>query len=395
MSKISKDDLWIILAGYLAALNVGKLSPIIPILQQELALTFTQAALSLSLVQGAGMLFALSIGVFSEKVGLKRCFVSGIIILGISSLAGFFVENVISLYLFRFGEGIGFLTISICAPAILKRISSPQTLNFKLGLWSSYMGVGVSLAVLTLPIFLEWFTWQQIWAILGLVCLFTALMIQFFVKLEQNFSNSKTQSAHFFDILKVTITHPPVICLALIFACYTSQWITLVGFLPSLYVSEQIALKTAGMLVAVVVIANLVGTFSAGTLLQRGIKPTLLLNFGFISMLITSFMVFASKTWLGFEWQYLSAILFSLLGGLIPTTVFAITLNYAPQANAVAASVGLVIQISAFAQFIIPPLSAYLVSASQQWGNVAGVTGSLSVLGLLMVYILFHRYSKS
>ena len=395
MSKISKDDLWIILAGYLAALNVGKLSPIIPILQQELALTFTQAALSLSLVQGAGMLFALSIGVFSEKVGLKRCFVLGIIILGISSLAGFFVENVISLYLFRFGEGIGFLTISICAPAILKRISSPQTLNFKLGLWSSYMGVGVSLAVLTLPIFLEWFTWQQIWAILGLVCLFTALMIQFFVKLEQNFSNSKTQSAHFFDILKVTITHPPVICLALIFACYTSQWITLVGFLPSLYVSEQIALKTAGMLVAVVVIANLVGTFSAGTLLQRGIKPTLLLNFGFISMLITSFMVFASKTWLGFEWQYLSAILFSLLGGLIPTTVFAITLNYAPQANAVAASVGLVIQISAFAQFIIPPLSAYLVSASQQWGNVAGVTGSLSVLGLLMVYILFHRYSKS
>ena len=40
------------------------------------------------------------------------------------------------------------LTISLCAPAILKRISRPETLNFKMGLWSSYMGVGVSLAVL-------------------------------------------------------------------------------------------------------------------------------------------------------------------------------------------------------------------------------------------------------
>ena len=69
MPKLSLRDLWIILAGYLAAIHIGKLSVVLPILQKELHLTLTQAGLSISIVQGAGMLFALAIGAFSEKLG--------------------------------------------------------------------------------------------------------------------------------------------------------------------------------------------------------------------------------------------------------------------------------------------------------------------------------------
>lgn len=38
-------------------------------------MSFTQAGFSLALVQAVGMLFALYIGAFSEKMGLKRCLV--------------------------------------------------------------------------------------------------------------------------------------------------------------------------------------------------------------------------------------------------------------------------------------------------------------------------------
>lgn len=99
-------------------------------------------------------------------------------------------------------------------------------------------------------------------------------------------------------------------------------------------------------------------------LLQRGWQSKTLLWTGFISMMLTSFLVFAARSWLMLELQVLSAVLFSLIGGIIPTTVFAITLKYAPQANTAAASVGLVLQVSAFAQFFVPPLSASLVSAT-------------------------------
>lgn len=399
MSKISIRDLWIILAGYLAAIHVGKLSAVIPILQQDLGLSFTQAGFSLSLVQGAGMLFALCIGALSEKVGLKRCLILALIILGLSSMAGLWIQHVAALYFFRFTEGIGFLTISLCAPAILKRISRVETLNFKMGLWSSYMGVGVSLAVFTIPMLLEYLSWQSIWAILGSLCLLIAVMIKRYLYIEAvtpvqpNRPQAGTENTSFWQIIKVTLTHPPILCLAIIFACYTSQWITVTGFLPTLYVEHGIDLKVAGALVSMVVLANLGGTFGAGMLLQGGWKPKTLLSTGFIAMLCSSLLTFAASSWLSFELQFVSAVLFSLIGGMIPTTIFAITLRYAPRANAAAASVGLVLQVSACAQFFVPPLSAALVSTTQQWAHIATVTACLSILGILMTLLLFKRYA--
>ena len=400
MSKISIRDLWIILAGYLAAIHVGKLSAVIPILQQDLGLSFTQAGFSLSLVQGAGMLFALCIGALSEKVGLKRCLILALIILGLSSMAGLWIQHVAALYFFRFTEGIGFLTISLCAPAILKRISRAETLNFKMGLWSSYMGVGVSLAVFTIPMLLEYLSWQSIWAILGSLCLLIAVMIKRYLYLEAvtpvqpNHPQAGTENTSFWQIIKVTLTHPPILCLAIIFACYTSQWITVTGFLPTLYVEHGIDLKVAGALVSMVVLANLGGTFGAGMLLQGGWKPKTLLSTGFIAMLCSSLLAFAASSWLSFELQFVSAVLFSLIGGMIPTTIFAITLRYAPHANAAAASVGLVLQVSACGQFFVPPLSAALVSTTQQWAHIATVTACLSILGILMTLLLFKRYAQ-
>lgn len=400
MSKISIRDLWIILAGYLAAIHVGKLSAVIPILQQDLGLSFTQAGFSLSLVQGAGMLFALCIGALSEKVGLKRCLILALIILGLSSMAGLWIQHVAALYFFRFTEGIGFLTISLCAPAILKRISRAETLNFKMGLWSSYMGVGVSLAVFTIPMLLEYLSWQSIWAILGSLCLLIAVMIKRYLYIEAvtpvqpNRPQAGTENTSFWQIIKVTLTHPPILCLAIIFACYTSQWITVTGFLPTLYVEHGIDLKVAGALVSMVVLANLGGTFGAGMLLQGGWKPKTLLSTGFIAMLCSSLLAFAASSWLLFELQLVSAVLFSLIGGMIPTTIFAITLRYAPRANAAAASVGLVLQVSACGQFFVPPLSAALVSTTQQWAHIATVTACLSILGILMTLLLFKRYAQ-
>ncbi|WP_180077952.1 CynX/NimT family MFS transporter [Acinetobacter sp. YH12208] len=399
MSKISIRDLWIILAGYLAAIHVGKLSAVIPILQQDLGLSFTQAGFSLSLVQGAGMLFALCIGALSEKVGLKRCLILALIILGLSSMAGLWIQHVAALYFFRFTEGIGFLTISLCAPAILKRISRVETLNFKMGLWSSYMGVGVSLAVFTIPMLLEYLSWQSIWAILGSLCLLIAVMIKRYLYIEAvtpvqpNRPQASTENTSFWQIIKVTLTHPPILCLAIIFACYTSQWITVTGFLPTLYIEHGIDLKVAGALVSMVVLANLGGTFGAGMLLQGGWKPKTLLSTGFIAMLCSSLLTFAASSWLSFELQFVSAVLFSLIGGMIPTTIFAITLRYTPRANAAAASVGLVLQVSACAQFFVPPLSAALVSTTQQWAHIATVTACLSILGILMTLLLFKRYA--
>ena len=398
MPKLSLRDLWIILAGYLAAIHIGKLSVVLPILQKELYLTLTQAGLSISIVQGAGMLFALAIGAFSEKLGLKRCLIGGLIILGASSIAGFWIDNIAMLYFLRFAEGIGFLTISLCAPAILKRISQPETISFKMGLWSSYMGLGVSIAVFTIPFILEFLSWQQIWGILGLLCFVSALLIQLFLNLDTTSSTvqtsvSSTQSS-LSQIIGTTLTHPPIICLALVFACYASQWTSVTSFLPSLYVENGLSLKMTGLLVSLVVVANLGGTFGAGMLLQKGWTTQMLLTIGFVGMFVTSILTFTTNSWLPFEIQFLNAVLFSMIGGVIPTTIFSMTLHYAPFASAAAASMGLVIQCSALVQFFVPPLSAAFVSATHTWASMSIVTSILCFIALSILFIFFKRYAK-
>lgn len=398
MPKLSLRDLWIILAGYLAAIHIGKLSVVLPILQKELYLTLTQAGLSISIVQGAGMLFALAIGAFSEKLGLKRCLIGGLIILGASSIAGFWIDNIVMLYFFRFTEGIGFLTISLCAPAILKRISQPETISFKMGLWSSYMGLGVSIAVFTIPFILEFLRWQHIWVILGLLCFVSALLIQLFLNLDTTSSTvqtsvSSTQSS-LSQIIGTTLTHPPIICLALVFACYASQWTSVTSFLPSLYVENGLSLKMTGLLVSLVVVANLGGTFGAGMLLQKGWTTQMLLTIGFVGMFVTSILTFTTNSWLPFEIQFLNAVLFSMIGGVIPTTIFSMTLHYAPFTSAAAASMGLVIQCSALVQFFVPPLSAAFVSATHTWASMSIVTSILCFIALSILFIFFKRYAK-
>ncbi len=239
------------------------------------------------------------------------------------------------------------------------------------------MGIGVSLAVLTIPLLLEYLDWQTIWAILGCLCLVIAGMIKQYLNIEpvlvtqlDFLPRQLRKTPHSGRLFKFTLTHPPIICLAIIFACYSSQWITVTGFLPTLYVEQGLDLKRAGMLVSMVVLANLGGTFGAGMLLQQGYRPHTLLSTGFVgnaSAAVAWYLLQIPGS--RFELQVVSAVLFSLIGGMIPTTVFAITLHYAPRAYAAAASVGLVLQISACAQFFIPTLSAALISATRILGQ--------------------------
>ncbi len=387
----SRHDLWIIAAGYLAAVHVGKLSPIIPILQKQLDLNLAQAGLALSLVQAAGMLFALCLGSFSEKVGLKQCFIAGLVILGCASLSGVFISSLFSLFFFRFFEGIGFLLITLTAPAILKRICDPQKMNVKMGIWGSYMGLGVGIAMLSIPLLLQYFSWQHIWFGLGLLCLGFAAIVQVLLHLPRTHS-TQTSSLSFLSVVKMTLRHAPVVCLAIIFAAYTSQWLTVIGFLPSIYLNAKIDFQVAGILTALVSISNIAGTLAAGGLLHHGITAKKLIITGFLTMCTMCFVMFVFNQYLPFPIQYLSVIIFSAVGGLIPATVFAITLNYAPHPNAIAASVGLVLQISAFGQFILPPLSGMLVSYTHNWSNIVWITTALSLLGIGAVWQLFKAH---
>ena len=68
----------VIWAGISAALHVGKIPPAIPLLHLELGLSLMQSGLMLSMVQFAGMLLGLVVGLSADHWGLRKCMLMGL-----------------------------------------------------------------------------------------------------------------------------------------------------------------------------------------------------------------------------------------------------------------------------------------------------------------------------
>ena len=380
-------DLWIIAAGFVAAMHVGKLPPTVPVLQAELGISLVQAGFLLSLVQVAGMCMALELGSYTAKIGLKCCVLFGLSLLAIASFGGGFVQTFSGLLALRVIEGFGFLLITLSGPAFIRQLVPVEQLQAKMGLWSAYMGGGMGISLLCTPFLLNSIGWQGVWICFGLLSLALACVIYVIIPTAQ----THTQSVAIFDLIQLTLKHPPAWILAIIFGVYAGQWFGLVGFLPSIYQQYQISLALAGTLTAIVTIANAVGTFVCGLLLQRGFRPQTLVQTGFVTLMVCALSFYLLREFLPFILQFILVLSFSLFGGLVAAVVFSQVLNFSAKPIAISTTIGLVLQFSATSQFLLPPLIASIVLSTGSWFWVGILMATLSSIGMILSSILFRK----
>lgn len=115
--------------GVCAALHIWKLPPALPALQRELGLDLIESGFLLSSVQLAGMTLGLVIGIFAERIGLRRCILIGLAILSLASFSATFFHSKNMVLLSRAIEGCGFLMIVLPVPALIKRLVPADTLS--------------------------------------------------------------------------------------------------------------------------------------------------------------------------------------------------------------------------------------------------------------------------
>ena len=108
---------YVVAAGVVAALHVGKLPPALPVLGQVLGVSLLQAGFLLSLVQLAGMTLGLVTGLAVQRVGLKRSMLAGLWVLASASALGAMGPSVPALLAKRLLGGRGFLWVVLPAPA--------------------------------------------------------------------------------------------------------------------------------------------------------------------------------------------------------------------------------------------------------------------------------------
>ena len=392
-----RPALLVVLAGVSAALQVGKLPPAIPVLRETLGVTLVQAGFLLSLVQFAGVALGLAVGLAADGLGLRRCMVVGLIVLSAASLLGGWAHDATTLLVLRAVEGFGVLLATVPAPSLIRQLVPARGLAAMLGLWGTYMPFGAAVALLIGPAFIAAWGWPAWWWLLSAPSFVMALWLLRAVPADgvrRRHANTRVGAGiHSAPLpgwphrLRQTLAAPGPWLVAGCFAVYSSQWLAVVGFLPSIYAQAGFSGAATGALTALAAAINMVGNIASGRLLQRHVPAPILLTTGFIVMTIGTIAAFAA--WHGASLpplvRYLAVLLFSMVGGMIPGTLFSLAVRLAPSEHAVSTTIGWMQQWSSLGQFLGPPLVGWVAGRAGGWQWTWAVCGACSLLGLLMV----------
>jgi MFS transporter, CP family, cyanate transporter len=393
---------WVVIgAGVAAALHVGKLSPALPALSDALGVTLVQAGFLLSLVQLAGMTLGLLVGLSADTLGLKRSLLAGLILLTGASVLGGWARDVPTLLVLRALEGVGFLLVSMPAPSLIRRLVPSERMSAMLGLWGAYMPLGTASALLLGPLVISLAGWASWWWLLAGATLAMAAWVAWWVPEDRNQSGAEPDASRsrqgWWDRLRHTLRAPGPWLVALTFAMYSGQWLAVIGFLPTIYSQAGVAGSASAILTALVAAVNMVGNIASGRLLGRGVRPQWLLYTGFGVMGLGTLLAFfvwplaSGGEGLPAALRFTAVLLFSMVGGVIPGTLFSMAVRLAPGEGTVSTTVGWMQQWASLGQFVGPPLVAWVASQAGGWHWTWAVTGVCSMAGLALAFRLGRR----
>jgi MFS family permease len=326
------------------------------------------------------MCLGIGAGLAADAIGLKRTMTAGLLLLAAGSALGAFAQSAGALMVLRAVEGLGFLLASMPAPGLIRRLVSSDRVSAALGMWGAYVPVGTAIALLCGPPVIHVVAWRGLWLLLALVALAMAIVLGVSLPPDPVRRSNPAGSRPWSGRLMETLGSKGPWLVALAFAVYSAQWLAVIGFLPTIYAQAGITASWAGAATALAALVNMIGNVAAGRLLQRGAAAPHLLAAGYLAMIAGGIAAFALDGVL----RYTGVLMFSMVGGLIPGTLFSLAVRLAPGESTLSTTVGWMQQWSAIGQFAGPPVVAAVASTAGGWQWSGAVTACFAAVGLLL-----------
>jgi cyanate permease len=351
---------WLLLAcGIGASMQVGKVPPALGLLQRDLHLGLLVSAWVISMFSVVGATLGCLAGSVVDRMGPQRAATGGLFGIAAASLAGSFALLPWMLLVSRALEGMAFVMVVVAIPSLLVASASESDRRFVPALWGIYMPTGMAISLASAQPVLAAHGWRVLWQMDAVVLIVLGLAL-LLAPAPQVATRGRALSG-LRELLR-SVWHTGPVLLAVIFACYTVQYMAVMGFLPTLLQAQGASAQAAGLLSALAVIANAAGNLSVGALIARGAVPRRLIAAACLVMLVAAAGIYLQA--LPATLRYLLVVSLAAVGGLIPASIFALVPRLAQDRHSTATTMGFVVQFSHLGQLAGPPAVAAVAAAA-------------------------------
>ncbi len=345
----------------LSGAYIGKVPPALPALRADLGLTLVETGYIATMLNVMGGLTGMFAGAFSDRFGHKRIALAGLALMAAGGLIGAAAPGYTGLLASRFLEGAGFIMTTVAGVALTAFAASGADRPRAMALWSCYMPLGGSLAMLAASAMLGTLGWRPLWiAMSGLTALCLGLL---FVIVP---SRASREVVGLRRLGAETLVHPASLWLSLAFAGYVAQWAAFMTWMPTFVASERGgSAMLSALLAALWVGVNVPGVLAGGWLMAQGARRSRIIMAASAIQALAAAGAFLP---LLPDWgRYAAALAFSFFGGAIPAAVFSGVAALARSPQHVGTTNGMVMQASQLTQFASPIVVAWL-AARFGWG---------------------------
>ena len=368
-----------------------KVAPALPLQRAELGLTLVESGFIATAFNVMGGLAGILAGTMCDRYGYRRLGLAGLPILALAGLFGAMAWNFPLLLATRFLEGIGFLLFTVAGPALIASAADgPRDRARALGLWAAYMPAGGGIALLAAPPVIAAWGWRGLWIALALAAAASFALAARYAPSPRHGGIASLR------LVAESIVRPGNIALAVLFAFYVSQWVSVMIWLPTFLVDERGATPAAAaVLAAIMVLVNAPGNIAGGWLLSRGVRR------GPMVIAASAIMALCSAgmlgPWLADTARYLLCLVFSACAGVIPGAIFSGLPVHAKTPQHISTANGMVMQTSQAGQFVGPIALAWLASHYGGWGTTLWAMLAFAAGGALcgMAIERIERRSRS
>ncbi|MCO5072225.1 MAG: MFS transporter [Rhizobiaceae bacterium] len=363
--------LTVVFGGTAVALQVGKASVTLTALSAAFSLSVVATASYLSCISVFAALTGWAFGSLAGRIGVRPAATVGLVIMGVASAAGAFVDDFASLMAVRLAEAVALLLFVAAAPAILREATKPGDEAAPFGLWAMWLPIGLAVGMLLGRYALEPFGWRVIHLICAVPPLSAAALMTLLVLPRRPVRHIPPPPEGGGSVMH----SPEVLRMAICFGLFSVGYMTFAGFLPTLAVETMgLTLHGASMLGFWTAILVIPGNVTTVISTRIGLSHRWSLAAAFVTMAAAGTVVFLTA--LPTPLRIFASLVYAYAAGVAPGVLWAAIPALADATRLPAQKVSaLFFQSSATGQVLGPLVAGGLVQVTGGWSVVSAVVG--------------------